>query len=120
MAIEFKNYQYLADNFNRKYGTSFRYEDFENEVIRKKELDDGYGADGPNISEENQQYISDFITLFDKAFTNSVDKKIESFIARDFIEDYNNMMAGYRDARKDSGVPFTQNWAFPKTSKNTV
>ena len=79
MSIDFTNYQGLVNNFNQRYGVRFNYEDFENEVALNKSLDDNYEPKGSELSEENKKYITDFAELFDKAFVNSLARKIDPF-----------------------------------------
>lgn len=106
MAINFSKYQYLVDEFNQRYGVDFSYSDFETEVMRKRYIAESRSK----ISEENQEYVNRFTSLFDKAFTNSVDRKIDAFTAEEIVNDYNRMMNGYSDAYKDNGTPLKQNW----------
>lgn len=111
MGMNYKKYQHLADNFNKKYGVNFSYKDFEVEVWRNKSLSDDYAAAKRGYSQENIKYVSEFESLFDMAFTNALNKRIAAFTPQQIAEDYKIMMEGYRAACKDSGDPFTQDWA---------
>lgn len=110
MAIDFSKYQQLAEKFNQRYGTEFSYSDFETQVKRNQYMEENFASTGSKLSEDNKEYIDRFVKLFDKAFTKSVDRKIASFNFYDIVKDYNELMAGYREACASQGEPLKQEW----------
>lgn len=111
MATDFSNYRDLENRFNERYGVKFRYEDYEDDVIRSAAIETDYMFASSNLSEENQKYLSEFIEIFDAAFTRAVDRKIEPFGADEILKDYRELMEGYREARKKSGDPVEEKFA---------
>jgi hypothetical protein len=108
--IDFSQYQHLEVKFNQRYGTNFRYSDFETQVKRNQYMEENFASTGSKLSEDNKEYIERFVKLFDKAFTNSVDRKVSFFLFDDILKDYNELMAGYREACEKQGEPLKQEW----------
>ena len=111
MATNFSKYQHLAEQFNNKYGTDFRFEEFEMNVLRNQNLAENFLKAGGDIN--GRAYVSTFSNLYRMALTNYADRKIDSFYSKEFINDYKKVMNGYKDAVNQEKVT-VDGW--PKTS----
>ena len=120
MGMDFTKYQQLATDFNNRFGVNFSYQDFETEVLRDKYVSEGFANSRSNISVENSKYVSEFVKLFDQAFVNSVNRKIEPFTPEEMVQEYTKMMNGYRAACKDHGEELSQNWVAGSTLMRNV
>lgn len=111
MATNFSKYQNLVEEFNNKYGTDFRFEEFEMNVLRNQNLAENFLKAGGDIN--GRAYVSTFSNLYRMALTNYADRKIDSFYSKEFINDYKKVMNGYKDAVNQEKVT-VDGW--PKTS----
>ena len=110
MATDFSKYQHLVDRFNQRYGVDFNYDDFESEVLLNKHLNENFEPRGFVLSEENNKFIDDFVKLFDKAFVNSVARRIDRFTPEEILNDFIQVMNGYRETYRENGNPLDQEW----------
>lgn len=110
MAINFENYHERARQFNEKYGLDFSYEEFYSTVTRHQSLEDGLELSKSAVSMENKFYLSRFEQMFKKASDNFIDRKIDSFKSEEMINDYENLMNGYRAAYREQTGNKLQPW----------
>lgn len=101
---KFGDFQHLVDNFNEKYGLNFSYEHFETVVLKNKTLQDNFFMMKSNDSMEHRAYVGMFSVMYIKALTNYADRKIDFFNSKEIMDDYQNMMEGYKTVINQNGT----------------
>ena len=65
MANNFEEYKYLVDTFNKKYGTNFSFEEYDEEQRRFDNFSENF-LKGPidGVSNEDNVYRKEFLKIF--------------------------------------------------------
>ena len=101
MTIESEKIEKLQSDFNKKYGVKFDVEEFGERF--------SFYDNSRTDFELNNLYRQAFIPLYEKAFGNFIDGRIsEDFDVGVMINDFESVVAPFRDNCKKEAVPFPQ------------
>ena len=89
--INFESFSDSASAFNEKYGVSFNIRTFN---LVNRNLNSDYLGNSVTQEKFNDYYRDSFMVLFNKAFGNYVDYKIQSFDAVQMFSDFEDMVMG--------------------------
>ena len=102
MSFNYDDYRELEATFNSKYGVSFRYEEFEESILKNKLLAKHFYRKSTDGIEEGS-YVGKFSVLFKQALDSYVKREINTLNINDMLTDYKNLMDGYKKASEEGG-----------------
>ncbi len=106
MANNFEEYNYLVATFNKKYGTNFSFEEYDEEQRRFDNFSDNF-LKGPvnGVSNEDNVYRKEFLKLYKQYMESIIFGYSKTFFTTpdytDFINDFEDLMGIYRSYCSD-------------------
>lgn len=104
--IDYSGVQSIEERFNKRYGVDFSYKEFGSSILSGKLLSNLFNSSMEDNTREERAYLDKFAALFKQALDNAVSKKIKNFSVEAMLDDYTNLMDGYRSACEESGEYF--------------
>ena len=102
MAGTFDKYQEALDKFNAKYGVNYKFEMYETQVLKIKNLQSAFVSRSKS-KPEDLVYRGMFTSLFRECVDNMVERKIGMIDHVDLLGDFDALMDNYREFCKENG-----------------
>ena len=102
MANKYEAYESQLERFNNRYKVNFSFEKYDKQKLDKKNLAPAVGnVDG--LSKENIKYRNALLGIYKQCVDNVIKMNYKSFDSARLIEDFENLMNGYREYCNDNG-----------------
>ena len=102
MANKYEAYESQLERFNNRYKVNFSFEKYDKQKLDKKNLAPAVGnVDG--LSKENTKYRNALLGIYKQCVDNVIKMNYKSFDSARLIEDFENLMNGYREYCNDNG-----------------
>ena len=102
MANKYEAYESQLERFNNRYKVNFSFEKYDKQKLDKKSLAPAVGnVDG--LSKENTKYRNALLGIYKQCVDNVIKMNYKSFDSARLIEDFENLMNGYREYCNDNG-----------------
>lgn len=102
MAGTFDKYQEALNQFNAKYGVNYKFEMYETQVLKIKNLQSTFVSHS-KTKVENIVYRSMLTSFYKECVDNMIERKIDRINYADFIGDFESLMDNYREYCKENG-----------------